>query len=342
MPGQPAKPIKFGVTFLPAKPAEFIGWCRAAEEAGFDLIGIADSQSGYREVFVGATLCATNTERVRFGPLVINPVTRHPAVAASAAASLADLAGNRVILGIGTGDSAVHNAGADPANLAELRAYTGAIRGLYADGQAEYRGRTVKLTWGAPPVPLYIAASGPKTLEVAGEIGDGVIVLTGLLPEVIEDSLRHIRLGAERSGRGLDDLDIWWFPWAAVAGSRTEAIARIEMSLASGAKHLARFTTKGKLIPDELVPKVEEVMRRYRFDQHQQPGSDNVKLIRELGLVDYLADRLSIVGTGEECVRKIEQAAEAGARQFCMHVGFPDKAGFVRDWAREVMPAFRR
>ena len=50
---------------------------------------------------------------------------------------------------------------------------------------------------------------------------------------------------------------------------------------------------------------------------------------------------VAIVGTGEECVRKIEQAAEAGARQFCMHVGFPDKAGFVRDWAREVMPAFR-
>ena len=333
--------VKFGITLLPSPASEYIDWCQTAEAAGFDMIGIADSQSLYREAFVGTTLCALNTERVRFGPLVINPMTRHPAVAASAIATVAELAPGRAILGIGTGDSAVHNAGVDPADLAELRAYTTAIQDLQSKGIAEYHGRQVKLTWEGPRVPIYVAASGPKTLELAGEIADGVIILTGLLPEVIEDSIIRVRTGAEKSGRSLDDLDLWWFHWSAVADTRDAAIDMIKMSLASGAKHLARFTTIGKHIPGDLEPKIREVKRRYRFDQHQQPGSDNVRLIEELGLVDYLADRMAIAGTPQECIAKIESAAEAGARQFCMHVGFDDKTGFMRAWSAQVMSAFK-
>ena len=86
-------PPKFGVAFLPGQPAEFSAWCLKAEGLGFDLVGMPDSQSVYRENIVSSTLVATQTERVRFGPMVTNPVTRHPAVAASAIATLADLAG---------------------------------------------------------------------------------------------------------------------------------------------------------------------------------------------------------------------------------------------------------
>src|SRR5918992_4419848 len=101
--------VRFGITFLPNAPREFIEWCRVAEETGFDIIGIADSQSLYREVYVSTTLCAVNTSRIRFGPRVINPLTRHPAVPASAAATLEELAPGRTMLGLGIGDSAVYN-----------------------------------------------------------------------------------------------------------------------------------------------------------------------------------------------------------------------------------------
>src|SRR5207248_4389065 len=83
--------IRFGITFLPNAPSEFVGWCQTAERCDFDIIGIADSQSLYREVYISCTLCALNTERIRFGPRVINPLTRHPAVAASAAVTLEEL-----------------------------------------------------------------------------------------------------------------------------------------------------------------------------------------------------------------------------------------------------------
>ena len=77
--------VRFGITFLPNAPSELVEWVRTAEATGFEIIGIADSQSLYREVYVCAILCALNSERIRFGPRVINPLTRHPAVAASAA-----------------------------------------------------------------------------------------------------------------------------------------------------------------------------------------------------------------------------------------------------------------
>jgi 5,10-methylenetetrahydromethanopterin reductase len=115
-------------------------------------------------------LCAVNTERIRLGPRVITPVTRHPAVAAGAAATLEELAPRRTLLGLGSGDSAAFNIGRRPASLAELREYAETVRGLLTTGTATYHGAPATLTWKRAAVPLYLAASGPKTLRLAGRI----------------------------------------------------------------------------------------------------------------------------------------------------------------------------
>jgi 5,10-methylenetetrahydromethanopterin reductase len=336
-----AQPVRFGITFLPGPPGRFAEWCRAAEAAGFDLIGIADSQSLYREVYVSTTLCAVSTERVRFGPRVINPLTRHPAVAASAAATLEELAPGRTLLGIGTGFSAVYNVGLRAATLAQLEAYLRAVRGLLTEGTAEYDGRTLRQTWGQCRVPLYVAASGPRTLRLAGQVADGVVIYTGLLPEIIRDSIDRVRAGAVEAGRDPDAIDLWWFPVANLADDRRAAIDEIKMSLAPAGSHLARFGSEGKHVPPELLPRIEQLAARYRIDQHDQPASVNRDLLDELGLVEYLAERYAIVGTPTDCVRKIDQAAEAGARQFWISVHFDDKLRFIREWSELVMPAFR-
>ena len=333
--------LRFGITFLPGRPAQLVDWCRAAEAAGFDQIGIADSQSLYREVYVSTTLCAVNTQRVRFGPRVINPLTRHPSVAASAAATLEELAPGRTLLGIGTGFSAVYNVGLRAATLAQLESYVRAVRGLLETGTAEYEGRTLRQTWGRYRVPLYVAASGPKTLRLAGQLADGVVIYTGLLPEIIRDSIRRVRSGAEEVGRDPDQIDLWWFPVATLAEDRQAAIHEIKMSLAPAGSHLARFGSDGKHVPPELLPKLQQLAARYRIDQHDQPNSANRALLDELGLVDYLADRYAIVGTPSDCIRKIQQAAEAGARQLWISVHFDDKLRFIREWSEQVMPAFR-
>src|SRR5947209_18041525 len=138
MPSTNDKPIRFGVNFLPNHALESLEWVRVAEETGFAIAGIADSQSLYRDVYVVEALVAAHTRTIRFGSRVINPMTRHPAVAASAAATSEELAPGRTMIGIGTGDSSVDNIGVRPAKHAELIAYVTSIRELLQGGNSIY------------------------------------------------------------------------------------------------------------------------------------------------------------------------------------------------------------
>ncbi len=334
--------VKFGINFMPSSsPSKVVGWARMVEGLGYEILGISDSQSICRDVHTTLALCAVNTERIRLGPRVITPVTRHPAVAACAAGTLEELAPGRTLVGIGSGDSAAYNIGLKAVPLAELREYAVTIKDLLATGTATYHGKTARLTWTRAKIPIYLAASGPKTLRLAGQIADGVVIRTGLSPAIVRDSIKEIRTGAMEAGRDPEAIDMWWWPDVNVAGSYREAVNEIKMSLASAGSHLSRFTTEGKHIPPELVPKVKELGDRYTFTDHVMPESANCHLIDELGLVDYLADRFAAVGTPADCIRKLESAVEAGATQFWMSVHFDDKARFLKDWASKVMPAFR-
>jgi 5,10-methylenetetrahydromethanopterin reductase len=335
--------IGFGVNFMPTAPVlEVVEWARAVERHGYDLLGISDSQSISRDVYVTLAHCATATTRIRFGSRVITPVTRHPAVAASAAATLAEMAPGRTMIGIGSGDSAAYNIGARPASLAELREYALAIRSLMTTGRAEYHGRTATFTWSRVRVPIYLAASGPKTLRLAGQIADGAVIRTGLMPEIVRDSIAQVHAGAREAGRDPSEIDLWWWPDVNVGASYAEAVEEIKTSLAMAGNHLTRFTTEGKHVPPDLLPKMAALAERYAFGEHARPGSANCRLITELGLVDYLADRFAIVGTPADCVKKLERTIEAGARQFWMSIHFDDKFRLLRDFAEQVIPAFRQ
>ena len=85
--------MKHGIAMLPPAPDTYAHWCRLSEEAGFDVIWVPDSQSLYRELYVSCAICAANTQRVLLGPNVTNPLTRHPATAASAIATVDEFSG---------------------------------------------------------------------------------------------------------------------------------------------------------------------------------------------------------------------------------------------------------
>ena len=111
---------RFGIVLLPESLTDFGELCRETEASGFDWLGVADSQSVFRELYVALTLAALSTRRVKLGPLVTNPQTRHLVVTASAIASVDELAGGRAVLGLGSGDSAIYTLGAPPATVAGL------------------------------------------------------------------------------------------------------------------------------------------------------------------------------------------------------------------------------
>jgi 5,10-methylenetetrahydromethanopterin reductase len=327
---------RFGIVFLPESLRDFGPLCREAEATGFQWLGVADSQSVFHELYVALTLAALETSRIRLGPLVTNPQTRHLVVTASAIASLDELSGGRAALGLGSGDSAIYTLGAPPATVAGLEEAIDTLRSLTSGEAVRRAGRIWQVHRARRRVPIYLAAEGPRTLELAGRLADGVIVGLGLTPEVIALSLAAIERGARAAGRTLADVDVWWFAKTNVADSRAAAIGHIKMALAASANHAFRFTLDGKGVAAELHEPIRGLQRAYDAHHHEIAGAGNAGLTDRFGLTEFLVDRFAIAGTPADCVAQIRRAMAAGARQFVITGFVPDPRAFMRRWAHEV------
>jgi 5,10-methylenetetrahydromethanopterin reductase len=335
--------IRYGIIAKHHTVKEAIQEATLAERCGFDSLGFVDSQSVYSELYVTMAACAGATSRLRLLPAVSNPVTRHPAVSASAMASVADLSGGRAEFGIGSGDSALLNLGERPAKLAETRAYALAVRDLLTTGKANYHGRTLSMSWKPQgPIPIWIAAEGPKTLELAGEVADGVIVNPGLLPELVGDSLQSIAIGAERAGRAMSSIKVQIIVRVNVCDDAAAGIKSMMMELASSAHHVFRFTTEGKRVPKELLDAVKRVQKGYVPAEHEHIGGANAGIVeREPELLQYLADRFAAVGPPEAVAEKLTTVAEAGISSFLFTGFVADRPALMHALSEQVLPRVR-
>ncbi|MHB8246005.1 MAG: LLM class flavin-dependent oxidoreductase [Acidimicrobiales bacterium] len=335
--------IESGILFTPPEPAAMAALARASEEAGFALLGLGDSQSLFREAYVSLTVSGLATSRIRLMPAVSNIVTRHLAVTASAIASLDEATDGRAILGLGTGDSAVLNLSERPVKLADLERAVMAVRGLLRGETVDYLGRSVHVRWCRREVPIFVSAEGPRMLRLAGRIADGVIVGTGLLPEVIASSLAAIEEGAAEAGRDLSEIEVWFFAKANIADSGADAVAEIRMALAASANHSFRFTTAGKDLPEELRASIEELKKEYAFREHEDTaGSHNADLVDRLGLTAYLAKRFSVTGSPPEVAQRVSELEGMGVRRLLLAGITRDPLQFVHRWRSEVAPLMQR
>ena len=331
---------RLGVSLVCQEIEELGGWVRAIEEAGFDAIGFGDSPALYPETYVQAAIVAQESRRAMFGPRVTNPVTRHPSVTASAMAAVHRLGDGRAVIGIGLGDSAVHTIGTPRATIAELEAYVRALRELFQTGETTYRGSFMRCPYARRPVPIYISASGPRGLGLAGEVADGVIVGVGVQPDLIDTALGHIEAGARRAGRTLADLDIWWLMGASIGPSNAVAVEAIKTHLAAASNAAFRGAWEGKGVPPELEPALRNLVEGYDFAEHEIPGETrhNVSALDDPALADYLARRFAIAGTATEFAAQVRQAASWGADQLWLTMPLPDKYGFLAEVRDTVQP----
>ena len=305
---------RLGLLCLPRSVAAAVADARLAEDVGFSLVGVADSQSVFREMYVTMALCAQATRRVRIGPSVTNPITRHPAVAASGIATLDEIAPGRAFFGLGSGDSAILNLAERPSTLADLRAYVEAVRALHTRGETTWRGRLARLTWAKRAIPIYLSAEGPRTLELAGEIADGVIVNVGLEPALVKDAVARVHAGARRAGRDPASVDLWTMVRANVTDDVAAGIDEIRMELASNAHHVFRFTLEGKQVPPALADAILKVQKGYQPAAHEALGaSPNAALLDgEPALRAYLAQRFAAVGPASVVADKLRAVVDAG------------------------------
>jgi 5,10-methylenetetrahydromethanopterin reductase len=313
----------------------------ATERAGFGLLGCPDTQTGqFRNVYVSLTLAAMRTQTIQFGPWVTNAVTRHPAVTAAALGTLAELAPGRVVCAFGTGDSGVFNLGLRPAKLSRLGDYITTVRELMDGQEAEWDGGLARVGAAAGAVPLYLAAGGPKTLELAGRVADGAIVAMGLTAEAVNAAYEAISRGAEGSGRDPNRFQRWWWARVAINEDRDSAVSEVLPALASAVNDAFRFTLEGKGVPEHLHEPIARLQEGYDFTAHNRPGLDNPNalLARKLGLADYLTERFGVVGSYDDVVSRIRHLETLGVDGLVMRVHAKDRLAFLQDWAREIMP----
>ena len=305
----------------------FVRYVRQAEEMGVDMIGMGDSQSLYHEMWVRTALAAVNTQHVRVGTWCTNPLTRHPAVTASAVATIDDLTGGRAFLGIGPGDSATYNLGLRPAKLDTLEQYIRVVRDLLQQGTAPWRGRVTRLDWAKRHVPIGMPASGPRALRLAGRLADIVWVCTGIEPDPVAEAYALLEEGAREVGRSLEDLEVWWVAHLNVGDSYEAAIEELKFSLASYAHIIFRFTLEGKAVPDDLADALRSLCDGYQSQFHVTPGgvNPNAQLVDQLGLTDYLANRLAIAGSVDQCLQRIQEVRRYGVDRLWFPIRFANK-----------------
>src|SRR5947199_4981998 len=159
---------------------------RSIEAAGFDGAGILDSQMLSRDTFVVLGQAAAATSRLTLFPAVTNPFTRHPSVLAGAIQTVEELAPGRTKFVIGTGYTSASTIGRKPATLAQMRACISTVKALLAGDAVDFQGTPGRLGYAAGrDIPVLMAASGPKAIELAGEVADGVLLLVGFTPGIV-------------------------------------------------------------------------------------------------------------------------------------------------------------
>src|SRR4029453_17976188 len=172
--------MRFDVGILATEPVgDIVRQVKLAESLGYDTAWIADTHLVCRELWVTLGACAAATSRIRLGPGVTVPHTRHVSVTASAVVTLEELAPGRVVLGIGTGGSSGQAMGLrveDGGRPARIESMADQLRRLTRRESIRFEsGSEGRVAWLREPsaVPIYAAGSGPRMLAAAGAGGGG-------------------------------------------------------------------------------------------------------------------------------------------------------------------------
>lgn len=290
----PSRPQVWALSFVPA--ADFPDLAVAYESYGWDGLLAADSQNLTGDPFAAISVAATRTSRLRLGTGVSNPVTRHPAQLASAATTAQVFSGGRMVLGIGRGDSSLSHIGRRPAPVAEFERVLGHLRDYFDNGYTRLGEFTSRMEWitrtGLPPVPIEVAASGPRVIDVGARFADRLAFTVGVQPEAVAEALATARRA--RSEAGLDPEGISYGAYLNVATHPDLEVAR---ELISGSLSvLARFADRSSS---------REPHRDYRIDSHAntRPGASFDGQLRE---------RFAIVGDPDHCVARIQPLIDLG------------------------------
>ncbi len=334
----------FGIRIPECASATEVAACvKRAEEMDFDVAWLPDSQFLWRDVWSTLAVAATVTDRIHLGTCVTNFETRHVSVTAAAAGTLDELAPDRVVLGVATGDSSIKTLGLRPTKVATMRERILQLRALLAGESVDFAGRQMSMK--AIPrrrVPIYIAAGGTKAMALAGEICDGAIVF-GLSPDLVRSSLERIAAGAAGAARPAGAVNAIFGTFCHVASDEREAARIVKPQIVALAQVGAGEALRSVGIdihPPQIVGGIYPDMGHAEdWDAAAEIAGEWVT--DEMAL--RYADRFCMVGSAEACIKRLAAAIDAGARHFYVRhfssYSLPDE--LLSAFGRLVIPHFR-
>ena len=341
---------------------------RYAEELGYDRAWVPDSQMIWSDCYATMALAAQATKRIQIGTGVAIPGTRIAPVTAHCIASINQLAPGRIFLGIGTGHTAMRVMGQHPMPIREFREYLRVVRALL-NGEAvdyTYGGVTREITFLHrdrhyinldQPIPIYIAANGPKACEAAGMYGDGWITAGA---DDIRPKLALIEAGAKKAGRKLPHPFVNTALVTACVlrpGERLsdERVIREVGSYVTAILHFAYEIWKDLGKKDELIPSYfKNQWGRYlehvasfslpedkRFRQIHDGHCTYTQSGEEVFVTPEAIRGTCLAGTPEEIVEQLRQMERNGLTGVSLLPSAEAQRNVFRDFSELVMPRMR-
>jgi probable F420-dependent oxidoreductase len=316
--------------------ARVVDLARRAEAYGFSHVWTFDSHILWEEPYVIYSRILDQTRNITVGPMVTNPATRDITVTASVFATLNEMYGNRTVIGIGRGDSAVRVTNGKPVSVAELRQAVVDIKGLVNGDAIEYKGNHLRLPWaGASRTEVWVAAYGPKVLALTGEVGDGFILQLAD-PSIAEWTIQAVRDAAAAAGRDPDSIRICVAAPAYVTDDVAHARDQLRWFGGMVGNHVAdiveRYGDSGA-VPQALTDYIKG-RQGYDYNEHGQAGNTHTDFVP-----DEIIDRFCIIGPPEEQIRRLNELRDLGVHQFALYLQHDDKDRTLAAYGEKVIPA---
>jgi probable F420-dependent oxidoreductase len=326
--------MQFGFTLKPDHRFDrSVALAQRAQANGFAYGWLFDSHVLWRDPYPLLTLIGAATERLRLGTCVTNPATRDVTVTASALATLNEITGGRMDLGIGRGDSARRVMGKKPTTVAYMEECCRIVRALTAGQAIEIDGTEIQMPWSSHgPVPIWVAGYGPMALAAAGRVADGIILQLAD-PDIIRWCTGFVRAAAEEAGRDPDAIQIMAAAPAYVADDIGTARDKVRWFPALVSNHVVDLINK---YPKDELPeslwKYVEGREGYDYLHHAEVGSDNARFVS-----DEITDAFAIVGPVAVHRERLAALRDVGVTQFNIYLMNGEEEDCLDVYGRDII-----
>jgi probable F420-dependent oxidoreductase len=333
--------MEIGVVLQTTPPsARVVDLAKKAEAYGFTYVWAFDSHILWQEPFPIFAQILAETRNVIVGPMVTNPATRDWTVTASLFATLNEMYGNRTVIGIGRGDSAVRVTNGKPTTLATLRESIHVIRELANGRSVNYKDSELRLPWaGKSRAEVWVAAYGPKALALTGEVGDGFILQLAD-PSITEWTIKAVRDAAAAAGRDPKSVKICVAAPAYVTDGTEAGLAHgLEQCRWFGGmvgNHVADIVERygdSAPVPKALTDYIKG-RQGYDYNEHGKAGNSHTNFVP-----DEIINRFCIVGPVEAHIKRLNELRDMGVDQFSVYLQHDSKDETLRAYGEKVIPA---